>query len=56
MKNIPNVKEAYAVYGVYDIVMKIEVKTMGELETFILGLRKDKDIEQTSTLISTASK
>ena len=49
------VKDITIVYGVYDIVIKIEVKTMAELESFILGLRKDyKDIEQTSTLICTS--
>ncbi len=52
--NKKEVKEATVVYGVYDIIMKIEVKTMTELENFILNLRKNKDIEQTSTLISTS--
>ncbi len=46
------VKEATIVYGAYDIITKIRVKSMSELQEFILNLRKDIDVEQTSTLIS----
>ena len=35
LKNIPNVKEAYAVYGVYDIVARVEGETMDELKEVI---------------------
>jgi len=49
------VKDINIVYGAYDIVMKIIVKNMGDLQDFILNMRKDIDVEQTSTLISTAT-
>ena len=35
LKKIPNVKEAYAVYGVYDIVARVEGATMDELKEVI---------------------
>jgi len=35
LKKIPNVKEAYAVYGVYDIIAKVEANTMDELKEVI---------------------
>jgi len=35
LKKIPNVKEAYAVYGVYDIVARVEGNTMDELKEVI---------------------
>lgn len=54
LKKDKAVKDITIVYGVYDLVMRLEVKTMGELENFVLNMRKNKDIEQTSTLISTS--
>lgn len=53
---LKEVKDATIVYGAYDLVVKVNVKTMGDLQEFILGMRKDVDVEQTSTLISTAAK
>ncbi|MBS7628605.1 Lrp/AsnC ligand binding domain-containing protein, partial [Candidatus Bathyarchaeota archaeon] len=35
IKKIPNVKEAYVVYGVYDIVAKVEAGTMDELKEIV---------------------
>ena len=32
LKNVPSVKEAYFVYGVYDIVAKIETNDVRELK------------------------
>ncbi|MBD3312423.1 Lrp/AsnC family transcriptional regulator [archaeon] len=50
------VKDINIVYGAFDIVMKIRVKTMDKLQKFILDMRKDGSIEQTTTLISTSVK
>ncbi len=50
------IKDISIVYGAYDLVVKIKVKTMDELQKFILGMRVDIDVEQTSTLISTDTK
>ena len=49
------VKDITIVYGIYDLIIKLQVKNMNLLQEFILNLRKDKNIEQTATLISTAS-
>ncbi|MFA5406659.1 MAG: Lrp/AsnC ligand binding domain-containing protein [Candidatus Nanoarchaeia archaeon] len=50
------VKDINIVYGAYDIIIKIEVKSMDALQEFTLNMRKDVDVEQTSTLISTATR
>ncbi len=50
------IKDISIVYGAYDIIIKLAVKSMSDLQNFILGLRKDMDVEQTSTLISTSAK
>ncbi len=50
------IKDISIVYGAYDIIVKLSVKSMSDLQDFILGLRKDMDVEQTSTLISTSAK
>ncbi|MBP1911929.1 Lrp/AsnC family transcriptional regulator [Thermococcus stetteri] len=49
----PHVKEAYRVYGEYDIIIRIEVPDIEELDRFHdTVLRKIKDIEVTETLIA----
>ena len=49
------VEDINIVYGAFDIVMKIKVKNMDELQKFILNMRKDSNIEQTTTLITTSA-
>ncbi len=48
------VKDMSIVYGAYDIILKIELKDMSVLQEFVLSMRKNNDIEHTSTLISTS--
>ncbi len=48
------VKDASIVYGEYDIILKVVVPTMTKLQEFVLNMRKNKEIEKSSTLISTA--
>lgn len=51
----PRVKEAYKVYGEYDIIIRIEVPSIDELDRFHDEvLRKIKDIELTETLIASS--
>ncbi|BAD85676.1 predicted transcription regulator, Lrp/AsnC family [Thermococcus kodakarensis KOD1] len=51
----PRVKEAYRVYGEYDIIIRIEVPSIEELDRFHDEvLRKIKDIELTETLIASS--
>ena len=46
LKKLENVKEAYLVYGVYDIVAKVEADTMEKLKEFtsfkVRGLNKER--------------
>ena len=53
LKNIPSVQEAYQLYGVYDIIIKIEAENMNELKEIVsLRIRKLEKIRSTLTLIS----
>lgn len=52
LRKITEVKEAYPVYGVYDIVAKVEAGTMEELRGVIASkVRKVKGIRSTLTMI-----
>lgn len=46
------VKDAVLVYGVYDLVVKVDFKDMKMLYEFMSKLRKIKDVGKTSTMIS----
>ncbi len=53
IKKIKKVIEAYAVYGVYDLIIKIEVETMDKLkETVILNIRQLNKVRSTFTMIT----
>jgi DNA-binding Lrp family transcriptional regulator len=53
IKKITNVKEAHAVYGVYDIVVKIEADTMDKLkETVTWKVRRLNKVRSTLTMIA----
>jgi len=52
LRQIPNVKEVYPVYGVYDVVMEIEADSMETLrETITNQVRKIDGIKSTLTMI-----
>jgi len=52
LKNIPGVQEVYQVYGVYDIIIKIEAETMQELKEVVLSRVRNLDkIRSTLTMI-----
>ena len=52
IKKIPQVKEAYPVYGVYDVLMIIESDSMESLrETITNHIRKLDGIKSTLTMI-----
>jgi len=49
------VKEIYRVYGEYDIILRVEVENIGELDRFHDEvLRKVSNIEVTETLIASS--
>lgn len=51
-KKLPQVKEAVVVYGEYDLLVKIEVPSMEDLDTFIFDtIRMISGVESSTTLI-----
>ncbi|MCW4055355.1 MAG: Lrp/AsnC ligand binding domain-containing protein, partial [Candidatus Bathyarchaeota archaeon] len=53
VSDLENVKDLETVYGEYDLLMKIEVETMDELDAFIFDtVRTIKGVEGTTTLIT----
>ena len=52
LKKTPNVTEVYAVYGVYDVIVKVEADSMEKLrEAIATRLRKVSGIKSTLTMI-----
>lgn len=49
---IEAVSEAHIVYGEFDIVAKLEVSELSELEKTVMGIRKIPGVERSITLIS----
>ena len=53
VNKIKNVKEAYAVYGVYDIVAKIEAESMDKLKEIVTWkVRRLNKVRSTLTMIA----
>ena len=52
LHKIPNVKEAYLVYGVYDIITKVEAESMTKLKEIVTWkIRKLDKVRSSQTLI-----
>lgn len=52
ISKVEGIKEAYIVYGVYDIIAKIEAETMDKLkETIANRIRKLPKVRSTLTMI-----
>ncbi len=53
LKAHPSVKEIYRIYGEYDMILRVEVNDIGELDKFHDEvLRQTREIELTETLIA----
>ena len=51
LRSIANVKEAHFVYGVYDIITKVEANSMEKLKEIVtLKIRRLTDVRSTLTL------
>ncbi len=48
----PYIREVAILYGIYDLLVRIEASSLPELDKLISELRKDKRIRQTVTLIA----
>jgi DNA-binding Lrp family transcriptional regulator len=52
LKDIPEVREVFSVYGVYDLVVKLEAKTMQQLkDTITTKIRRLNHVRSTLTMI-----
>ena len=49
-----HVREVFGVTGEYDLLLKLKFKDIEEFNAFIIGFRKEKGIETTMTMVSTA--
>ncbi len=57
LREVHAVEEAYTVYGVYDILVKVEANTMDKLKEIITShVRGSDKIRSTLTMIVTESK
>lgn len=55
LKSYPQVKNAYILFGEWDIIMEIEVSNPEELGTFVINnIRSRNDVRLTSSLIVAA--
>ena len=52
IKKKAGTKDVGIVYGEYDIVLKVEVRTMEDLQNFVLSLRKERGVRRTTTMIA----
>lgn len=50
LRKLNNVREVHPVYGVYDIVVKVEAETMDQLKEVISRIRKLDKIKSTLTM------
>jgi DNA-binding Lrp family transcriptional regulator len=51
IKKMKEVTEVLVTYGLWDIIARIEAKTLGHLDTIATEIRQIAEVEQTSTLI-----
>ncbi|MAG07956.1 hypothetical protein CMO89_00630 [Candidatus Woesearchaeota archaeon] len=49
------VKEVFGITGEYDLLLKLKFKDIDEFNGFIIGLRKNKNIKKTLTMVSTVN-
>ncbi|MEM3551438.1 MAG: Lrp/AsnC ligand binding domain-containing protein [Candidatus Bathyarchaeia archaeon] len=51
IRRMAEVTEVLVTYGLYDLVIRIEAKTLGHLDKVVTDIRQMEEIEQTSTLV-----
>ena len=57
LRRTPNIVESYVVYGVYDIIAKIEADTMEEIKDIITSkIRRLDKVRSTLTMIMISGK
>jgi DNA-binding Lrp family transcriptional regulator len=51
IKKMKEITEVLVTYGLYDIVVRIEAKSLGHLDKIVTEIRQMAEIQQTSTLV-----
>jgi len=51
IRRIKEVTEVLVTYGLYDVVVRIEAKSLGHLDKIVTDIRQMAEIKQTSTLV-----
>ncbi len=52
LKPVPEVREARMVYGIYDIIIRVETETMEEMKNLVNGrIRRLYRVRSTNTMI-----
>ena len=51
IERVHEVTEVLVTYGLYDIVIRIEAKSLGQLDKIVTDIRQMEEIKQTSTLV-----
>jgi len=51
IRKMKEAKEVLVTYGLYDIVVRIEAKSLGHLDKVVTDIRQMAEIQQTSTLV-----
>ena len=52
LKNIPEVREAFILYGIYDIIVQLEGESLGDLKEIIREIRQMQKVRSTLTMIT----
>jgi DNA-binding Lrp family transcriptional regulator len=51
IRKTKEVTDVLVTYGLYDIVVRIEAKSLGQLDKIVTDIRQMAEIQQTSTLV-----
>ena len=51
IRKTKEVTEVLVTYGLYDIVVRIEARSLGQLDKIVTDIRQMAEIQQTSTLV-----
>jgi DNA-binding Lrp family transcriptional regulator len=51
IRQMKEVTEVLVTYGLYDVAVRIEAKSLGQLDKIVTEIRQMAEIKQTSTLV-----
>ena len=52
VRGLKEVTEAYIVYGAWDIIVRVQTDSMGELNAVVLKIRRMPGVKRSATLIA----